>query len=49
MSTAVLQFIEDGSIEVAAAIAVVIVVVSVTCLGIAGFLRARYGIRSRSH
>lgn len=35
MSTAVLQFIEDGSIEVAAAISVLIVAVSIGCLLIA--------------
>jgi iron(III) transport system permease protein len=41
MSTSVLQFLEDGSVEVAAAIAVLIVVVSVACLGVAQLLGGR--------
>jgi iron(III) transport system permease protein len=35
MSTMVLQFIEDGSVEVAAAISVLIVVVSMVTIGVA--------------
>jgi iron(III) transport system permease protein len=46
MSTAVLQFVEDGSIEVAAAISVLIVVVSVACLLLANVLGG-VGIRGK--
>jgi iron(III) transport system permease protein len=45
MSTAVLQFIEDGSIEVAAAVSVLIVAVSIVCLGAARVLAYRSGPR----
>ena len=41
MSTTVLQFIEDGSIEVAAAISVLIVVVSMVSIGIARIFAPR--------
>jgi iron(III) transport system permease protein len=41
MSTMVLQFIEDGSIEVAAAIAVLIVVVSMATIGVARIFAPR--------
>jgi len=41
MSTMVLQFIEDGSIEVAAAISVLIVVVSMISIGIARIFAPR--------
>jgi len=41
MSTMVLQFIEDGSIEVAAAISVLIVVVSMATIAAAWFFAPR--------
>jgi iron(III) transport system permease protein len=41
MSTMVLQFIEDGSIEVAAAVSVLIVVVSMVTIGVARLFAPR--------
>ena len=45
MSTAVLQFIDDGSVEVAAAISVLIVAASLLCLALANVLRGQRSIK----
>jgi iron(III) transport system permease protein len=49
MSTAVLQFLEDGSIEVAAAISVLIIVVSIGCLLLAKAIAFGRSLQSRLH
>jgi len=49
MSTAVLQFLEDGSIEVAAAISVLIVAVSVGCLLLAKAIAFGRSLQTRLH
>jgi iron(III) transport system permease protein len=47
MSTMVLQFIEDGSIEVAAAISVLIVVVSMATIAVARIFAPRELLKMR--
>jgi iron(III) transport system permease protein len=49
MSTAVLQFLEDGSIEVAAAISVLIVAVSIGCLLLAKAVAVGRSLQTRLH